>query len=1337
MARRIKFSVLSLFFISSIALAVDSDGDGYDDSIDKFPADPTEWFDTDLDGIGNNTDPDVDGDGLLNGVDNNIDGDAAINIYDPFPNNHHEWLDTDNDNLGNNEDTDDDNDGVPDLLDVFPLDVNESLDSDGDNIGNNADNNDDNDSLIDVYDAFPLDPLETVDTDFDGIGNNADDDDDNDGILDINDAFPLDFNESADLDGDGIGNGADNDIDGDGIANGNDVWPYDPTEWFDNDGDTIGDNADLDDDNDGTLDVDDALPFDNTETKDLDLDGIGDNSDPDIDGDGFANNIDGFLGSCKLLPLERFDTDQDGICDNTDTDDDGDGEPDVTDAFRLDPAEQKDLDNDGLGDKNDIDIDGDGVTNGPFDGNYNDPLNAVFGGSDKFPFDATEYIDTDGDGLGNTLDLDDDGDGEPDVTDVFPLDPSEQFDLDGDGIGNNTDPDRDGDGTPNGSDALPDNLLETRDTDGDGIGNDADLDDDTHDFTGVGDGVPDILDDFDFNPLEWKDSDGDGIGDNADSDDDNDGFPDAIDDFDTDPSEWLNTDANHPTNSDLIGNNQDLDDDGDGEPDATDRYPLNANEQFDSDGDGIGDNADSDDDNDGYTDVIDAFKNDPLEWFDTDFDGIGNNADLDDDGDGVLDKDDLFPLNPLEWEDADHDGLGNNEDSDDDNDGIRDEDDEFPFNPIESTDTDGDGLGNIFDTDDDGDGTLDIYDDLPLDPTEQVDTDKDQIGNNADLDDDNDGMSDEFELLYGFDTLDAKDGLLDTDNDGIANYLEAKAQTNPLLDDYAPIITPPQAVNINAKHTFTKLDLVELIALTQVSVSDGKDGENCCGLTALGFENGPQNIESGRINIKWRAVDDAGNIAEKDQVINVYPLVNFSSKQVVAEGGIATVDVVLSGVAPSYPLELPLTISGNVDAADYQLSDNKIIIYSGTTGSIDIQLIEDLQLEGDEELIISFEQGVNGGINAKHSIVITENNVAPTTAVSIVQQNISVSSIAKNDGEVAINLIIKDSNINDSHVIEWSIPDYLNAEISANQLAVFLQPEEITLPEENKGLITFSVKVTDDGSDNNNDNLSQTHFISTALLEQQPRLANTDTDRDGISDISEGFVDNDFDGLPAFMDNSTIPYLQPLHVNAAIVKLMETEPGLQLVLGKYARLQYSDGVQLSTQEVTDTQLIVDDTLSHQNEYFDFEIKGIAPFGRSVYTVIPLQNPIPKFPVYRKFSELNGWQDFVINSNNALATSAMINGVCPPPHSDLYTEGLTLGDYCLRLFIEDGGVNDADGIANGVIVDPGGIAVVADDTIAKTLAPEKSSSGSVSWLVLFVLVLFRKFRLSINKTFTLS
>ena len=58
---------------------------------------------------------------------------------------------------------------------------------------------------------------------------------------------------------------------------------------------------------------------------------------------------------------------------------------------------------------------------------------------DAFPEDATEHLDSDGDGTGDNADSDDDDDGVADATDRFPLDSTEWADSDGDGTGDNGD----------------------------------------------------------------------------------------------------------------------------------------------------------------------------------------------------------------------------------------------------------------------------------------------------------------------------------------------------------------------------------------------------------------------------------------------------------------------------------------------------------------------------------------------------------------------------------------------------------------------------------------------------------------------------------------------------------------------------------------------------------------------------------------------------------------------------------------------------------------------------------------------------------------------------------
>ncbi|WP_420553467.1 MBG domain-containing protein [Tenacibaculum aiptasiae] len=255
-----------------------------------------------------------------------------------------------------------------------------------------------------------------------------------------------------------------------------------------------------------------------------------------------------------------------------------------------------------------VDIQAETITFSPIEGvryvrmtvNSNHAGTTTFTGLGKVRFQA---VDTDGDGIINSIDTDDDNDGVLDVNDAFPLNASASVDTDADGM-----PDNCAGGTCTGGLVL-------------------DTDDDN-------DGVLDINDAFPLNASASVDTDSDGM-----------------------PNECVGGTCTG-------GLVLDTDDDNDSILDVNDAFPLNASASIDTDTDGMPDDCvggtctgglvvDTDDDNDSVLDINDAFPLNASAFVDTDADGMPNECvggictgglvlDMDDDNDGVNDAIELL-----------------------------------------------------------------------------------------------------------------------------------------------------------------------------------------------------------------------------------------------------------------------------------------------------------------------------------------------------------------------------------------------------------------------------------------------------------------------------------------------------------------------------------------------------------------------------------------------------------------------------------------------------------------------------------------------------------------------
>ncbi|MDH3796483.1 MAG: hypothetical protein OER83_06390, partial [Flavobacteriaceae bacterium] len=264
-----------------------------------------------------------------------------------------------------------------------------------------------------------------IDSDNDGISDELDIDSDNDGIPD---------NVEAQLTASYTPRGV-ADSDNDGLGDAYEGTGDQGLSAIDTDGDGIADYLDTDTDNDGLSDIEEAGFTIAPNNLDTDGDGLLNGyDDVDTTGGAFDSNDDQDNGASDLPNIAIVstpevdyrevgidDNDSDGIADSVDTDDDNDGVLDGDDTDPFDPSVCQDLDGDGCDD-------------------CSATANNDFSPGDNFD-PANDGTDTDGDGICNTGDEDDDNDGILDTVEGI-------TDFDNDGVPNNEDLDSDNDGIP-------------------------------------------------------------------------------------------------------------------------------------------------------------------------------------------------------------------------------------------------------------------------------------------------------------------------------------------------------------------------------------------------------------------------------------------------------------------------------------------------------------------------------------------------------------------------------------------------------------------------------------------------------------------------------------------------------------------------------------------------------------------------------------------------------------------------------------------------------------------------------------------------------------------------
>jgi len=513
-----------------------------------------------------------------------------------------------------------------------------------------------------------------------------------------------------------------------------------------------------------------------------------------------------------------------------------------------------------------------------------------------------------------------------------------------------------------------------------------------------------------------------------------------------------------------------------------------------------------------------------------------------------------------------------------------------------------------------------------------------------------------------------------------------------------PVITAPADIKMDATGYLTAVALA-------ATATDSRDGV----IPVTADTKSP--LRPGHHVVTYTAQNAAGTTAVATQNVDIVPLAALGPDQMTGRGRTVDVEFFLNGSAVTYPVTLTYNVSGTATTADANVSNGVITINAGTHATLQIPIANDGGGNPDRTLVFTLASATNAalGANTTTTVTIVDRNIAPVVSLIALQQSQPRARVYGADDVATITADATDPDVGDTLTYDWTGTDAALPAPSTSLSSFTFCPVVactgggIVVP---SGSYQVAVKVTDSHG------ATSTARWTLVVSSVKPALTLTDSDQDHINDVTEGVIDSWNTGLPDYLNPFDDAFVIPDRVSTGVsTHALETQPGLSLHVGTMSLSSGGTGALLITPPA-------DGSFDHATGVFDFEVRGVQQTAGVASIVLPLQSELGANAVYRQYvSADSSWHGFTsTGTSDAVYSAPAVNGVCPGPDSSAWTTGLTAKAQCIRLTLSDGGPNDADGTANGVIVNVGGAATSQSSSSQSSSAPSGvvKGGGAIDW-----------------------